>query len=259
MACCLIYPLIYDMTQLSKAGFRDYFGDKWNHVDQLNIWAGFSSVIIQVVTFETASLHLQRLGDCVLILVTMLMLIKTFFYLRIFSQLSYIVTMMKNVFFDLRVFMLFYLILILMFSIVLGILKVGNMELLGDPATRKQKRKSSSWPNKEYMHLPYFMSNIMTVTRISLGDFDFSAPTLLDPFQNIIFWLVWYCITIMTCIIFLNFIIAEVSSSYESVKSEVQGLILKERALMIKESEDMMPDRQKKNEKLFPRYLIMRE
>lgn len=64
------------------------------------------------------------------------MLIKTFFFLRIFSQLSYIVTMMKNVFYDLRVFLLFYFILILMFSAVLGILRLGNYEKSNDPIIR---------------------------------------------------------------------------------------------------------------------------
>jgi len=51
----------------------------------------------------------------------------------------------------------------------------------------------------------------------------------------------------MTCVVFLNFIIAEVSSSYESVKSDINGLIMKERALLIKESEDMMRQSEKKN------------
>jgi|TARA_B110000285_G_C14647842_1_gene390510 hypothetical protein len=111
----------------------------------------------------------------------------------------------------------------------------------------------------EYRYLPYFLSNFLTVTRISLGDFDFSAPTLLDPFHNVVFWIVWYLITIMTCVVFLNFIIAEVSSSYESVKSDINGLIMKERALLIKESEDMMRQSEKKNPQLFPKYLIMRE
>lgn len=99
----------------------------------------------------------------------------------------------------------------------------------------------------------------MTVTRFSLADFDFGASTMLDPFHNIIFWIVWYCIVIMTCVIFLNFIIAEVSSSYENVKSNIDGLILKERAALIKESEEMMQKSSKTNQKLFPKFLITRE
>ena len=62
----------------------------------------------------------------------------------------------------------------------------------------------------------------------------------------------------MTCVVFLNFIIAEVGSSYNAVKNEIEGMILKERALLIKESEDMMNSALKLNRKLFPKYLIIR-
>ena len=212
----------------------------------MHIWCGFASIIIQIGTYKPYDPGNSYVGDVFLIIVTFLMLIKTFFYLRIFSSLSYIVTMMKKVFYDLRVFMYFYLILILMFSVILGILKVGNFKLSDDPKVQNIEQ-AKSFPNMEYRYLPYFLSNFLTVTRISLGDFDFSAPTLLDPFHNVVFWIVWYLITIMTCVVFLNFIIAEVSSSYESVKSDINGLIMKERALLIKESEDMMRQSEKKN------------
>jgi hypothetical protein len=166
--------------------------------------------------------------------------------------------MMKVVFYDLRVFMYFYLILLFMFSIILSILKVGNFEASHDPLV-KNLREKSSYPNMEYKHLSYSLQNFMTVLRISLGDFNFEATTLLDSFDNIVFWIIWVIIVIMTCIIFLNFIIAEVSSSYESVKHDVTGLILKERASLIKESEDMMLESSKGNSKKFPKYIIMRE
>lgn len=41
-------------------------------------------------------------------------------------------------------------------------------------------------------------------------------------------------------IIFLNFIIAEVSSSYQVVSDHINGLIEKERSQLIEEAEDMM-------------------
>ena len=120
-------------------------------------------------------------------------------------------------------------------------------------------RTTIKYPGVEYKYLSYFFSNILTVTRISLGDFDFSPATKLDPFYNIIFWIIWFMIVLFTCIVFLNFVIAEVQSSYQSVKENIDGLILKEKASLIKESEDLMPKREKKNKKLFPKYLIMRE
>ena len=51
---------------------------------------------------------------------------KTFFYLRIFENLSPIVTMLINVLYDLKVFLLFFFILIFMFAMQLSITGVAN-------------------------------------------------------------------------------------------------------------------------------------
>ena len=57
---------------------------------------------------------------------------KTFFFLRIFDTLSYIVTMINKVVFDLRVFVLFYMIMITLFSMIFAVLGVGNAHVDGD-------------------------------------------------------------------------------------------------------------------------------
>ena len=108
-----------------KQGFIVYFADFWNYVDQMHIWLGYTSIIVQLYSYDIYKFTDQAYGDIILILITYLMLVKTFFYLRIFSSISYIVTMMKIVFYDLRVFLYFYMVLILMFSVVFGILKIG--------------------------------------------------------------------------------------------------------------------------------------
>ena len=64
---------------------------------------------------------------------------------------------------------------------------------------------------------------------------------------------------VLASIIFLNFIIAEVSASYESVNQNISGLIDQEKTQLIKESEDMIPASWKKDPMKFPRYLIRRE
>jgi hypothetical protein len=53
--------------------------------------------------------------------------------------------------------------------------------------------------------------------------------------------------------------IAEVGSSYNSVKNEIDGMVLKERALLIKESEDMMRLKEKTDQVFFPKFIISRE
>ena len=93
-------------------------------------------------TYETENISLHKFKDMMLIFLAFIMLIKTFFYLRIFSELSHIVTMMKQVFYDLRIFMLFYFILVIKFSMILAILRVGNFELSSDPEVQSLRTKS---------------------------------------------------------------------------------------------------------------------
>ena len=64
---------------------------------------------------------------------------------------------------------------------------------------------------------------------------------------------------IMSALIFLNFIIAEVSNSYAIVKEKIDALIYKERAAMIEEAEDIMSSSTKKtNKQKFPKYIVIR-
>ena len=63
-----------------------------------------------------------------MIFFTIMMLVKTFFFMRIFEQFTKLVIMIKNVVSDLMEFIIFYLVLLVMFSVVLGVLGVGNYE-----------------------------------------------------------------------------------------------------------------------------------
>ena len=64
-------------------------------------------------------------------------------------------------------------------------------------------------------------------------------------------------VVVMTCIIFLNFIIAEASASYEKVKENLVAMINKEKANLIAEAENMYLDSWK-NLSNFPKYIIIR-
>ena len=54
------------------------------------------------------------------------LIIKTFFYLRIFDSMTGIVVMLTNVIFDLRAFMLFYVILLWLSSHMFMVIGLGN-------------------------------------------------------------------------------------------------------------------------------------
>lgn len=120
-------------------------------------------------------------------------------------------------------------------------------------------KAKKSFPGVEYQYISQTLRQTITILRTSLGDFDFAESIYLPPFENRFYWFTWVMIVMMTCVVFLNFIIAEVSSSYQIVSDHINGLIEKERTILIEEAEDMMISKWKKNKTIFPKYLIMRE
>jgi hypothetical protein len=83
------------------------------------------------------------------------------------------------------------------------------------------------------------------------------ASKFLAKNENIIFWLMWLLITIVTAIIFLNFIVAEASASYVKVTETLELVIWQEKASLILEAEDMFPA-EKRTHDSFPKCLIIR-
>lgn len=142
--------------------------------------------------------------------------------MRIVKSFSYIVTMIMSVVADLQVFMIFFTILILMFSMVFDVIAKNDAA--------------------EYQHVGWFMGNFLTTLRLSLGDFDFGVleGNNLDADQHVLFWIIWTVMVVLSSLIFLNFIIAEVSNSYSTINEQINALIYKERASLIQESEDIM-------------------
>ena len=106
---------------------------------------------------------------------------------------------------------------------------------------------------------------MLTTLRLSLGDFgpDFfliANDNEVFQLEHMLFWIVWVIMVIFSALIFLNFIIAEVSSSYEQVSSNIEALIYKERAALINEAEDILSARTKEEDKeKFPKYIIIRQ
>lgn len=113
-------------------------------------------------------------------------------------------------------------------------------------------------PNSEYQKIGLFFGYIFSTLRVSIGDFDFDGANYLKPKENMLYWIIWLVVVIVTCIIFLNFIIAEASASYEKVKSALDSMINKEKAQLIAEAETMYFTKWKGN-KVFPKYIVIRK
>ena len=164
--------------------------------------------------------------------------------MRIYPSCSYIVTMMVNVVIDLSKFACFFFIL------------VGYFSLIFDVIARNEA--------PEYHNIPPFAANMLTTLRLALGDFDFGILTNphrpLNTRQHILFWVAWCSMIVMSMLIFLNFIIAEVSNSYQKVRVRINELVQRERAGLVDRIETLRTEAYKKNHpEQFPKYIVVRE
>lgn len=74
-----------------------------------------------------------------------------------------------------------------------------------------------------------------------------------------IFWFLWFVMVMITSLIFLNFIIAEVSNSYQKVKDDLDALMYKERAGLILEMENLTTNQElESNKESFPKFIVCR-
>jgi hypothetical protein len=218
-----------------KVGLVDYFQDPWNYIDLAHIWVGVANIFVQ--RFSPNILSVQN--TILMVIVALVLLIKSFFFLRIFKELSALVSMLQQVFIDLIPFFCFYTILLLILGLILGVIDWGQYEYNDDREIR-EIRYSVGGPDKEYLLLHKIASRVFHIMRMSIGDFNFDASIYLPDYQNYLYWMLYFLSTFLTCIIFMNFIIAEVSASYQNVKDTLHVKLLQERGLLINEAEDIM-------------------
>jgi len=153
--------------------------------------------------------------------------------------------------------------ILLIFALILGIIDWGQYEFNDNPETRGTQYTSIG-PDKEYLLLHKLICRFFHIMRLSIGDFNFDASTYVETFQNHLYWIVYFFAMFLTCIIFMNFIIAEVSASYQGVKDFLHVKLLQEQGELINEAEDILRIRFKEKkvntwDHLFPKYLIKRE
>lgn len=181
---------------------------------------------------------------------------KTFFFLRIFPSLTPIVVMITSVIYDLRIFMFFYFIMISFFCLLYAVIGLGQPQ---QNAIDFENGIDPSGVAKEYQSVGLLVGEFMWTFRMSMGDFSaIGAQKTLTKIESKIFWLLWLITVIMTCIIFLNFVVAEACASYSKVKEYLGPVIEREKAVLISESEEMQMNCMR-NKIKYPKYLIVRE
>jgi len=116
--------------------------------------------------------------------------------------------------------MLFYMILIYMFSLILGV--IGWQNYTRTPELWAKFQETMIYPGVEYRHVGHFIGNMLTIARMTFGENDFGASHYIDDTsKNVIVFLVWVGVLLLMIIIYLNFIVAEAKSSFERIKKNL--------------------------------------
>lgn len=235
------------MSQLIRNGIVDYLSDPWNYADMVYIYGSIANVFLQ---FYLGPFHsATRLLLCIIIL---LLVVKTFFFMRIFPTLTPLVVMLTNVFGDLKPFMLFYTILIVMLGQLYAIIGLANayhkrgtfsanyLDMLTEAKDKDSVHLIDGMPGKEYYHVGLWVGEIIWALRMSIGDNDaINSSSMLAPTENILFWVCFGITVFSSCVVFLNFIVAEASATYANVTETIDATIWMERSSLINEAEDM--------------------
>lgn len=80
-------------------------------------------------------------------------------------------------------------------------------------------------PSEYYLHLGQFTGNLVDAFKLSMGDFEVIGRVQDNEEHFILFWLIWTVIVLIMSIIFLNFIIAEASESYNRVTELLKEVV----------------------------------
>ena len=144
-----------------------------------------------------------------------------------------------------------------------GVLGLGNYKLYGEfrDNFNKDGELDDSAPGVEYKKIGLFFGNILQTVRISMGDFGaIAAADYLTAQENYLFWFIWLLTAVITCIIFLNFIVAEASASYTEVSEQLEIYIQQQRASLVSEAEGLLPEPFKlRHQDHYPKYIVIRK
>ncbi|CDW84942.1 wd-40 repeat protein [Stylonychia lemnae] len=227
----LIYFLIYEIKQI-RIQRSEYLNDGWNLFDFSHILAFTTFCILDFISQNQDNLILIK------ILVILLSFMKLFFFLRIYDGFSFLVQMMAGVFKDLKYFLIFFIIFILQFGMIFLVL------------FKAKQIDEYNGVNK----LAYFLMAF----RISSGDFQLDDYHSQDDGLVILTWMIWLIAVMTLNIVFMNFIIAVISESYERVMQKLVAESYRVKANMIVEREQLFNKDDLTSQKYFPNFIVVR-
>lgn len=236
--------------QVVKVGVIDYISD---HDNWLDITFIYGSIAMAIVQYANGPQHFA--SKMLIVIVLLAAFRQTLKLLRIFSSLSTLIAMLTSVIWQLRIFMTFLILLFIFFASMFSVLGTCNVKHDGSfrmvfYSKDDINNLSPDAPNFAYRKISLFYANIIQMFRISMGDF---AVIDCIKFVNkqedvVVFWILWFIMVIILAVIFLNFVVAEATETYNQVNESIVEFIYQQKADLIADAESIMPNSVKKVE-----------
>ena len=160
----MLYPLLFELVQLNMLTLYQYFFN----------WTTFINLLFLGFGIGNSYLHYFYSPYTIwpkftLVMTIVFSLLATLLYLRVVQSFSGIVTMLVSVVLDFKGFLFLFTLLLVMFSTILGILQminIDNNERLHSAAIANPYK----YNGHEYKFLNQLISNFFIMLRMSTGD-----------------------------------------------------------------------------------------
>lgn len=197
---------IYQFTQGPTENLKSF----WNLFDCLSIIFNYALIIMALTDADVDS------SDAIAVIAVFIMWIRLFYLLRVFAYTSYLVNMIISIVWNMKYFMLAFLLSTVAFGNCFYILgrNTGEINFTGDDV----------WQSFIYAY------------NFALGNLG-GIETFANSTDEWLIWLVFIGMTIFTNIIMLNLLISIVTETFEKIQETQDTTKLQEFATIMRENE----------------------
>ncbi|CDW84531.1 wd-40 repeat protein [Stylonychia lemnae] len=232
-----IYFLVNEVRQILNQGFT-YMISVWNYTDILPPIFIITVVSLHLIVYykskDDESYDPNNFIETIHSIACLLMWAKFLYFLRIFYSTGYLIRMLSNVVWDMKVFLL--ILFLVYFGFGEAFLRLSENS---DPEASFIKNYAYCW---------------VYAFRLSMGDT--AADTFNDTIQPITLWIIWCICLLLTNIVMLNMLIAIIGESFGTVNSMQKQANYQERSRIIAENDFLIPKYRKREMRDELNYLI---
>ena len=194
-----IYFLFNESRQIILSGL-DYFKSIWNYSDILPPLLIIVIVSLKINLFYNAEFVPTTFVVTIHSLASLLMWAKLLYFLRIFKSTGYLVRMLTDVVWDMKIFLFILAIVYLAFS--------------------ESFMRLSETSDEEAQFTGNYANSFVYTFRLSLGDTN--TDTFNDTVQPVTLWILWVVAAILTNVVMLNLLISIISSSFGEINEKAK-------------------------------------